>query len=74
MIYSRTGGDRIYAIFLGASEAQIQWGGNDDPNLVCKVGEKYEVERQEVHSYHTKYTLVGIKGKFNSVSFKIVGE
>jgi len=61
-------------IFQGASKAQIQWGGNDDPNLVCEVGKEYEVEKCNVHSWHTKIKLVGIEGVFNSVSFHPVQE
>jgi hypothetical protein len=55
--------------FDGASIEQIRWGGNDDPNLVLKVGEVYKVAGIDVHSYHTKLTLVGIDGRFNAASF-----
>jgi hypothetical protein len=34
-----------------------------------KVGDKAIIEAKEVHSWHTKLYLVGIPGKFNSVSF-----
>jgi hypothetical protein len=60
-------GDTV--IFTGATEEQIQWGGNDDPNQFLKVGDKAVIEAKEVHSWHTKLYLVGIPGKFNSVSF-----
>jgi hypothetical protein len=63
-------GDKVK--FIGAIKAQIQWGDNDDPNLVCNTEDIYEVEYVEVHSWHTKIYLVGIKGKFNSVSFEII--
>ncbi len=56
--------------FTGASEAQRNWGsytGNYD-ELV--VGKKYIIDHTEVHSYHTKVYLKGIKGCFNSVCFK----
>lgn len=58
--------------FLGCSQEQINWGGNDDPNPHLFVGDKYFVERVEVHSQHTKIELRGVKGKFNSVCFEVV--
>ncbi len=64
------GGGVGRVIFVGATEAQIRWGGNDDPNKMCKVGKGYKIESQEVHSFHTKITLVGVEGSFNSVSFR----
>lgn len=56
--------------FLGASKDQVRWGGNDDPNAVLRVGERYEIADIEVHSWHTKIRLVGIKGQFNDASFE----
>ena len=58
--------------FLGASKEQINWGGNDDPNKHLLVGETYEVEDVEVHSWHTKIKLVGFEGVFNSSSFDVL--
>lgn len=58
--------------FNGASKEQIQWGGNDDPNIVLNKGDKYEVEDIEVHSWHTKIRLAGIKGRFNDASFTYI--
>lgn len=55
--------------YIGATDDQVRWGGNDDPRLVLVEGGIYEVEREEVHSWHTKLYLKGIPGKFNSVSF-----
>lgn len=60
--------------FLGCSQEQINWGGNDDPNPHLFVGDKYFVERVEVHSQHTKIELRGVKGKFNSVCFEVVSK
>lgn len=57
-------------IFTGATDEQIRWGSNDDPRDILSVGVSYEVERQEVHSWHTKIKLKGIDGWFNSVCFK----
>lgn len=61
-------------IFLGASEEQINWGGNDDPNQICRVGNTYTVAEVEVHSWHIKIRLIGCNGKFNDASFKDANE
>jgi hypothetical protein len=58
--------------FLGATPEQISWGGNDDPNPLLTIGEVYEVEDADIRSWHTKVKLVGIEGRFNSVSFEDV--
>jgi hypothetical protein len=63
-------GDKVK--FLGCSEVQIQWGGNDDPNGILVVGDEYVIEKVEVHTWHTKLYLKGIKGKFNSSCFEEV--
>ena len=55
--------------FIGCSDEQVRWGGNDDPREVLAVGDVYEVERTDVHSWHTKVKLKGIDGNFNSVCF-----
>jgi hypothetical protein len=57
-----------------ACERQIRWGSNDNPNLVLTVGSTYVVEVSDVRSSHTKLSFVGYTGKFNSVSFEVVGE
>ena len=57
--------------FLGASQEQTNWGGNDDANEHLVVGSEYDVSDVEQHSYHTKITLVEFPGlQFNSVSFE----
>lgn len=61
-----------YVKFLGFSKEQINWGGCDDPSPHLFVGDKYYVERVEVHTYHTKIELRGVKGRFNSVCFEVV--
>lgn len=61
-------GDKV--IFKEASDEQVKWGNNDDPRKVLEIGKEYEVEKAEVHSWHTKVYLVGIKGRFNSVHFE----
>jgi len=61
-------GDKV--IYLGCTQEQIRWGGNDDPSKILIEGAVYYVEKIEVHSSHTKLTLRGVYGKFNSVCFK----
>ena len=56
--------------YIGATDGQVQWGSNDDPRGLLTEGEWYEVEDREVHSWHTQITLVGVKGRFNSVCFE----
>lgn len=56
-----------------ASQDQINWGGNDDPNELLEIGKEYEVLKKDVHSWHTKLTLVDFPDKvFNDVSFSYV--
>jgi hypothetical protein len=61
-------GDR--AIFIGCIDEQVAWGSNDDPRKVMIEGDIYRIEKVELHSYYTKLSFRGMKGKFNSVSFK----
>ena len=56
--------------FIGCSKEQIAWGNNTDPTCILIVGDKYFVEKVEVHSQHTKLTLRGVSGRFNSVCFE----
>lgn len=56
--------------FLGCTIEQQQWGNNDFPP--CIVGRIYTVTDVEVHSQHTKVSLKGMVGKFNSVCFSLV--
>jgi hypothetical protein len=58
--------------FIGCNEYQVKWGSNDDPNPLLEIDGIYELEKMEVHTWHTKYYLKGIKGKFNSVCFEKV--
>ena len=58
--------------FISSSKAQVIWGSNTDPNGLLSTENTYEISNVEVHSWHTKIELVGIKGKFNSVSFGYV--
>lgn len=59
-------------IYTGATDAQVNWGGGDDPRGVLVEGQEYEVEHRDVHSWHTKLTLAGVEGRFNSVCFDVV--
>lgn len=61
-------------MYIGASQEQINWGGNDDPRPLLTEGAIYEVEKREVHSYHTKISLKMIEGKFNDASFRYLEE
>ena len=56
--------------FLGCSKEQIAWGNNSDPTGILIVGDKYYVEKVEIHSQHIKLTLRGVSGRFNSVCFE----
>jgi hypothetical protein len=60
--------------YLGCTQEQINWGSNDDPRGILIEGDKYYVERAEVHSQHTKIELRGVKGKFNSVCFEVTND
>lgn len=55
--------------FTEATNDQIRWGNNDDPRKLLIMGDNYEIEKVEIHSWHAKIYLKGIKGKFNSVHF-----
>lgn len=56
-----------------ASPEQIRWGSCADPRGILTVGGVYEVEREDVHTWHTKLFLKGFNGGFNSVNFEPVG-
>jgi len=48
----------------------VRWGANDDPAKYLRTGVEYEVDKKEVHGWHTKIFLVDFPGKkFNSVHF-----
>ena len=58
--------------YLGATEEQVAFGSCDDPRAAgLTIGVIYTVEYAEVHSWHTKISLVEYPGKrFNSASFE----
>jgi len=58
-------------VYTGATQDQINWGSNDDPRPLLRVGSRYIVQNKEVHAWHTKIELVEFPGlKFNSVCFR----
>ena len=63
-------GDKVK--FTGCSTAQQNWGRNDNTTDKLVFGNEYIISDIEVHSWHTKISLVGIEGKFNSVCFDAV--
>ena len=60
-------GDKV--IFTECTQEQINWGTNDDPNELLTKDKIYVVSDVDIHNSHTKLTLDGIKGRFNSVCF-----
>jgi hypothetical protein len=64
-------GDRVR--FMGATKEQTRWGGCSDASKL-KVGKEYVIVEATFHSWHTKLTLEGREGKFNSVCFELVEE
>lgn len=60
-------GDHV--VYTGCIDEQVRWGNNDDPRGILMENQMYYVEKVEVHSQHTKLTLRGISGRFNSVCF-----
>jgi hypothetical protein len=54
------------------SDYENNWGGCGVIKDHLKVGETYEVEKTEVHSWHTKIWLKGFDEPFNSVHFEEV--
>lgn len=57
--------------YIGSTEDQTRWGGNDSPHGLLIVGKSYTVAEVEEHSWHTKIYLKEFPGKkFNSVCFE----
>jgi len=58
--------------FKSCTEAQAIHFGNDDPRVILKAGETYNVIDTDIYAYHTVYTIeIGnVKFKFNSVCFE----
>jgi len=49
--------------YIGCSDAQARWGGCNDPREQFVVGNVIELDREEVHKWHTKYVFKGCAGK-----------
>ena len=61
-------GDKIK--FVEATDAQVNWGGNDDPRKLLEVGKSYTISKIEKHTWHTKLVLKEYPDKkFNSAHF-----
>jgi len=64
-------GDTV--VYVGAIDEQVHWGaGNSDPRNILTLNTHYIIESVDVHTWHTKLTLQGISGRFNSVHFEKV--
>lgn len=62
-------------VYVGTSDEQVRWGGNDDPRGVLEEGKAYTVIDWEVHSWHTKVTLEEFPDlRFNSASFTVAAD
>ena len=55
--------------FIGCSKEQINWGNNSDPTNILTLGKSYKISKVDIHKSHTKLSLEGIDGRFNSVCF-----
>ena len=59
-------------IYIGASQSQVDYRGNDDPRPLLTEGDTYEVATWNELAWHTHVTLKGISGTFNSVHFELI--
>lgn len=58
-------------IYKGCSESQANFGQADDPRQILRTNDTYTIVKQEIHKWHTLYTLKGYPAhKFNSVCFE----
>jgi hypothetical protein len=58
-------------IFLGATDEQVRWGNCKDPRLYFSKGDILHLEKEEVHTWHTKFFFKEVPGvPFNSVCFQ----
>tara|TARA_R110000803_G_scaffold210841_2_gene284362 strand:- start:8580 stop:8834 length:255 start_codon:yes stop_codon:yes gene_type:complete len=63
----------LYYRFVGAIDAQVRWGSNDDPRNYMIKGGWYKVKTLEVHGWYTKVGFEIFPGlMFNSSSFEKV--
>lgn len=57
-------------VYIGATDDQVNWGSCADPRPVLSIGNIYEIDHEEIHTWHTEYFLRGYEGGFNSVCFE----
>lgn len=61
-----------WAVYLGASDEQVAFGGDSDPQGYLIEGQRYKVDRVVVHASKTDVYLLEYPGKaFNSVCFDL---
>lgn len=56
-------------VFVEASDAQVNYGGVDDPREVLRLRHQYKLDSVAVGGWKSYVTLSGIEGTFNSVHF-----
>ena len=56
--------------FNGYTPEEVCWGSNDTPYMLI-IGRQYVIEYVEPHSAHTKVSVRGVVGRFNSVHFTL---
>jgi len=57
--------------YIGASDEQVDYRGNDDPRKVLTIGNIYTLLREDVGDFHTDIYLTAFpKLRFNSVCFE----
>ena len=65
------GGPTVFVEYTGVTDTQVSFSGADDPRRHLIEGTVYRVVSQDVHPWHTNYTLQGYdKLEFNSICFK----
>jgi hypothetical protein len=60
--------------FTGCTDSQLSWGYYTGKPKELVVGERYQIDKIEIHSWHTKVWLKNVQGSFNSVCFEVVKE
>ena len=61
------GGDKV--VFLGMSQAQIDFNKSDDPHESLIISEEYEVRSVDIRN--GTICVVGTDGRFNIVGFAV---
>lgn len=63
-------GDKVR--YLGLDIHQRNWGTYTGDPWNLKIGKEYIVTDIEVHTQHTRVTVAGVSGCFNSVGFEVL--